>query len=100
MQLTTLVRLTIVTESVLRERLTREIMQSGATGYTVWPAEGEGSRHFRSGDSPGDNICLETIVSSDVAQRMLAHLAAEYFPHYAMIAYGTDVHVVRGDKYV
>jgi nitrogen regulatory protein P-II 2 len=100
MHTTVLSLLTIIAEAVLKERLIAELMQAGATGYTVWDVEGDGSRRLRSGDMPGENIHLETITSFEVADKLLEKLAHNYFPHYAMIAYTADVHVVRGDKYV
>lgn len=92
--------LTIVAESLLRERLIGDLRRAGARGYTLTEAEGEGSRHRRVGEILGANIKLETVVSAEVADRLLAVLAADYFPSYAVIAYVTPVSVVRGDKYV
>ena len=100
MQTVKLPRLTIIAEAVLRERLVDELLAAGATGYTSWLVDGEGSRHLRSGDLPGENILIETIASPDVAEQILAKLSSEYFPHFALIAYVSDVWVVRGDKYV
>jgi len=61
---------------------------------------GEGSRGVRASEWEGKNIQLELLVSSDVADRILDHLAAEYFEHYAVVAYVSVVEVVRGDRYV
>lgn len=55
---------------------------------------------MRSVDWEGQNIRLETIVSEEVALRILQRLQEEYFPHYAVIAYVENVWVVRGEKYV
>jgi hypothetical protein len=100
MQTTKLLKVTVVAEAVLRERLIAEIMSAGATGYTSFPAEGEGSRHLRSGDLPGENVHIETIVNELAADRLLTQLANHYFPHFALIAYVTEVRVIRGEKYV
>ncbi len=100
MQTTPLLKVTVVAEAVLRERLIEEILSAGATGYTSSAAEGDGSRHLRSGDLPGDNVRLETIVNEQAADRLMTQLATQYFPHFAMIAYTTEVRVVRGEKYV
>lgn len=100
MQTITLTKVTIIAEAILRERLIEVVLDAGATGYTCSHAEGEGSRHIRSGDLPGENIRIETIVSEPVADRLLARLSTEYFPHFALIAYLSEVRVIRGEKYV
>lgn len=100
MELITLPLLTIVAEAVLRERLIEELHRAGAKGYTVTDVVGDGSRHIRSGDLPGENVRIETITTHEVADRLLDRLATVYFPHYAIIAFVSDVRVVRGAKYV
>lgn len=91
---------TIVAESLLEKKLVEEVKRLGAKGYTIVAARGEGSRGMRSVDWEGQNIRLETIVSEEVALRILQRLQEEYFPHYAVIAYVENVWVVRGEKYV
>ncbi|GGM97779.1 hypothetical protein GCM10007092_09340 [Thermus composti] len=100
MELKRLKLVTIVAESLLEKRLVEEIKRLGAKGYTITPARGEGSRGIRSVDWEGQNIRLETIVSEEVALKILQKLQEEYFPHYAVIAYVENVEVVRGEKYV
>jgi hypothetical protein len=91
--------LTIVAEEILRERLIEELRRAGAKGYTLSEATGEGSRHRRAGDVLGGNVKLEILTSAAVAERLLSVLAADYFPHYAVIAYVAQVGVVRGERY-
>ena len=100
MELVPLKLVTIVAESLLEKRLVEEVKRLGAKGYTITPARGEGSRGIRSVDWEGQNIRRETIVSEEVALRILQRLQEEYFPHYAVIAYVENVWVVRGEKYV
>ena len=100
MELVPLKLVTIVAESLLEKRLVEGVKRLGAKGYTITPARGEGSRGIRSVDWEGQNIRLETIVSEEVALRILQRLQEEYFPHYAVIAYVENVWVVRGEKYV
>ena len=100
MDLVPLKLVTIVAESLLEKRLVEEVKRLGAKGYTITPARGEGSRGIRSVYWEGQNIRLETIVSEEVALRILQRLQEEYFPHYAVIAYVENVWVVRGEKYV
>jgi len=91
---------TIVAEAVLEHRLVEEIKRLGAKGYTLVDARGEGSRGLRTMDWEGKNIRLETIVSEEVALRILNRLQEAYFPHYAVVAFVENVEVVRGEKYV
>ncbi len=91
---------TIVAEALLEERLLREIRELGAQGYTVGQVRGEGSRGVRASEWEGKNVRIETLVSAEVADRILTHIAEEYFEHYAVVAYLSDVQVVRGEKYL
>lgn len=92
--------ITIVAESVLAERLIADIKRLGATGFTRTDVQGEGSRHLRAGELPGDNVKIEAVVSASVAEQIVDHVARDYFSNYAVIVYVSDVAVVRGDKYV
>lgn len=91
---------TIVAERILRDRIVEEIRRLGARGYTLTEASGEGSRGVRAHEWEGPDVKVETVVSPEVAERILAHVAEQYFEYYAVIAYVQDVTVVRGDKYV
>lgn len=93
-------KVTLVAEGVLEQRIVRELRELGAGGYTVSGVRGEGSRGVRASDWEGDNVKVETLVGAGTADRILAHVAAAYFEHYAVIAWVTDVQVVRGDKYL
>lgn len=88
--------ITVVAEPVLEERLTEELRRLGATGFLVSDVRGDGSR---ASELPGAGVKIETLVSATVADRILECVATHYFPHYAVIAWVTDIAVVRGDKY-
>ncbi len=92
--------LTVIAESVLKERLIQDVRDAGAKGFTITDADGEGSRQRRVGEIFGANIRLETIVSAEVADRLLLVLSTEYFERYAVVAYLSTVSVIRGEKYV
>lgn len=92
--------LTIIAESVLKERLVHDLRSVGARGYTLTDAEGEGSRQRRVGEIFGANIRIESIVSPEVADRLLQLISNEYFDRFAVIAYLSTVSVIRGEKYV
>jgi nitrogen regulatory protein P-II 2 len=92
-------KITIVAESVLEDRILRELRSLGATGYTITDARGEGSRGRRTMDLGGRNIRVEVVAGAALADAILAHVAEHYFEHFAVIAWVDDVEVVRGDKY-
>ncbi len=92
--------LTVIAESVLKERLIQDVRDAGAKGFTITDADGEGCRQRRVGEILGANIRLETIVSNEVADRLLQLLSTEYFERYAVIAFLSTVNVIRGEKYV
>lgn len=52
------------------------------------------------GEILGANIRIESIVSAEVADRLLQLISNEYFDRFAVIAYLSTVSVVRGEKYV
>ena len=91
---------TIVAESVLQDRLVRLVLKEGASGYTLSACSGEGSRGLRS-TTPigGQNVRIEVVTGPEVAERILGRLQAEFFPHYAVVAWLTDAAVVRGAKF-
>jgi len=100
MSSTPLKMVVIVAEPVLESRLVTEIRELGAKGFSIVEGRGEGSRHAHATDLPGSNVRIETIVSDDVADRIMQHVSEHYFAHYSFIAYVTDVVVARGAKYI
>ncbi len=91
--------ITIIAEPVLEPRITTELRTLGATGFTVVDGRGAGSRALHAAEIPGVNIRIESIVTPAVAERIVEHIAAQYFTDYSVIAYVSDVAVVRGEKY-
>jgi nitrogen regulatory protein P-II 2 len=90
---------TVVAEAVLEPQLCELVKAEGATGFTVTPARGEGSRGLRAG-LDGGNVRVEAIVSDTVGEAIVTRLAERYFANYAVIAWLTEVSVVRGEKYL
>ena len=98
MHTTPLKLVTIVAEALLADRLTAELHAFGATGWTLTEARGDGARGMRTGPIPGENVRIESVVTPAVAGRVLAALATEWYPNYAVVAWVADVAVVRGEK--
>jgi nitrogen regulatory protein P-II 2 len=90
---------TIVTESILEARLTRDIEACGARGWTITDARGHGPRNRRASELEGGNIRLETIVTEPVAAEVMEVLSRDYFPSYAVAAWTVPVHVTRVARY-
>jgi len=91
--------LTIVAESILKDRLVHEIRNIGAKGFTITDVSGEGSRHRRVSELLGDNVKIEIIVKRETADKVLEVLQKEYFISYAVIAYMSEIQIVRENKY-
>lgn len=94
-----LVLVTIVSESLLKDGLVKILRRHGATGFTITESGGEGSRGVRARDWEGPNLKFECIVATESADAILADVANEYFENYAVIAWLTEVKVMRGDKF-
>lgn len=91
---------TIVTEAVLETELCREIKRLGARGYTITNARGAGSRGVRdAGWDTSRNVRIEVVCAPEVAECIEACLRERYFDSYAMIAFTSDVAVLRPDKF-
>lgn len=90
---------TIIAEHVLRESLTSDLRRLGARGYSIGEVEGEGSRGVHAQDWQGKNLRIETIVTAEVAEAILEHLAARYFTDYAIVAYVSTIDVLRSRKF-
>lgn len=92
-------KVTLVAERLLKEGLLKIIRQEGATGYTLTACEGEGSRGVNASDWEGRNIQIDTIVSAETADRILNRVGDQYMENYAVIAYLSEVSVLRRGKF-
>ena len=91
---------TIVCEAYAKASVTKLLRDVGAHGYTLFAVEGDGSRGRREADIPEfTNIQVEVIVPPEVAQTLLKRLEKEFFPRYGMIAFESDVRVLRPKKF-
>ena len=84
--------LTIVTETVLEDRLTEDCHRLGAQGYTVTDARGGGAHGKRRGSFEfNGNIRVEVLCDAEVAAKLARHLADTYERHYQMVAWQVPV---------
>ena len=91
---------TIITESLFKEKIRDILRAKGATGHTLTNAQGEGSRGVRAPDWEGPNIKIETIVTPEVADSILEAISDSYFEDHSVIAWTTEVNVIRAEKFV
>lgn len=70
---------TIVLPFGTGDRLTRELKELGVSGYTTMRANGFGTTGARTyGLTDGANLRLETLVTSDLCERIMEHLGSHY----------------------
>jgi nitrogen regulatory protein PII len=92
--------LTVITEAALESALCEELIQLGASGYTVTNARGRGSRGIRdAGWSSSGNIRIEVVCDTGIAEKIAARLRDKYYSDYAMILFLSDVSVLRPKKF-
>ena len=91
---------TIVCEAYAQEPVTRLLREVHANGWTLFSVEGDGAKGSRPADiREFANIQIEVVVPPEVAQRLLERLADEFFPRYGMIAFESDIRVLRPEKF-
>lgn len=91
---------TVICEALAGEPLRELLAEVGAHGYTLFTVEGDGSWGRRAGDiEEFANIQLEVIVPPAVAETLLTRLEKEFFPKFAMVAYESDIRVLRREKF-
>jgi len=95
----TLTKLTIIAERLLKDPIIDLIRSEGATGYTMTAVDGEGSRGVRASDWEGRNVQIDTIVSPAIADAILDKIADEFFDDFSIVAWETDVRVLRRSKF-
>lgn len=91
---------TIVCEALARIPMQQVLTEVGANGWTLFDVAGSGAQGERVGDiQEFGNIQIEVIVRPEVADQLLEHLHRDFFPRFAMVAYTTDVMVLRAGKF-
>ncbi|TVP45798.1 MAG: transcriptional regulator [Gemmatimonadales bacterium] len=91
---------TIVAERILRDRVLEGIRKAGSRGFTLTDVTGEGSRLIHAHEWEGPSVKVETLVSPEVAERIVAMVAERYFEHHAVIVYTAEVQVVRARRFL
>ncbi|MCU0634471.1 MAG: hypothetical protein MUE41_06325 [Gemmatimonadaceae bacterium] len=77
------------------------LKETGANGYTVTPAIGEGAHGPRLGDADDNsNIVVDCVTSDGRADAILRRVHDELFATHAVIAYVVEARVIRREKFL
>ena len=75
-------------------------MVARAHGHTAYSVRGRGNQGDRGADiGEMGNVQIEAIVKPQVSEALLQRLRSDLFPSYAMVAYESDVRVLRAEKF-
>ena len=91
---------TIVCEAYALEPVKKLLREVGAHGWTHFTVEGAGAGGERTGEMKEfANIQIEVVLQPASAHALLARVEGELFPRYGMIAFESDVRVMRSGKF-
>jgi nitrogen regulatory protein P-II 2 len=90
---------TIIIEAAVEARLIEDVKRLGAKGYSVGHVRGEGRSASQLQDLNGPSMRLETIVTDEIAEAILAHLEVAYFGRYAVVVWASPVTVLRPERF-
>ncbi len=92
--------LTIVCEAEIERTLLVRLHQLGIRGYTITEARGQGEHGDRDALWPSSaNIRIEILGDAQVLDAALDMLADNYFASYGLVAFVSDVGVLRPGKF-
>ena len=95
METQTVTLVTIIAEAALQDPLCKLALRSGATGYTVTPCTGSGSRGVRRGLTDVDmNVRIEILTRQPVAEAIAAEVAQHYAPNFALVLFMQTIHAL------
>lgn len=93
-------QVTIVCEAYALEAIKQLLREVGAHGWTHFAVEGAGAGGERTGEMKEfSNIQLQVILQPTSAEALMSRLHAELFPLFGMIAYESEVRVIRSTKF-
>lgn len=97
-------KIVIITEKLIAEKVAKVIEECGATGYTLTPAGGKGSRGVRSSERNSltdahANVKFEVITTEALANKIAEEVTGKYFENYSGITYLENVEILRPQKF-
>jgi hypothetical protein len=92
--------LTVVAESAIERPIVEEIKRLGARGYTIVAARGEGSRGVRQGSwEQNGSVEIQVVCTEATARAIMECLHDRFYADFAMVAWASDVEILRGEKF-
>jgi nitrogen regulatory protein PII len=99
-------KLTIITERVLEQSISKFLLDQGCKGYTLFSVGGKGLHHFHAPVERGvvpeefSEIQFEVIVKDrTIIDKIASALVKDCFPHYAGIVFIEKVEVIRVERF-
>lgn len=90
----------IIADESLEERIERECIDCGASGFTVVPCRGAGRRDLNNGEFHAHSqVCIEVIVPGEVCNDILAFLRNDILQDYHVTAFVETVEALRPDQF-
>ena len=86
-------------DPLVERRLVDDVKKCGAKGYSLSHVTGEGVTGRHTLDLNGPSVRIESVVTDEVAERILEMLAENYFDRFAVIAWLTPARVARPDRF-
>ena len=91
---------TIVCEAYALDPVKKLLRAVGAHGWTNFPVEGAVAGGERTGEMKEfATVQIEVVVPPATAEALLTRLEKEFFPRYGMIAFESDVRVLRSGRF-
>jgi len=90
---------TIVCETLIEDRLIRDLKRLGVTGYTRSGVRGEGRRGIRD-EWEGNNARIEALMRPEVAALVFARLEEAYLPLYPIVAWMGEVQALIAERHI
>ncbi len=91
--------ITVITTSMLEEKLVRVFRKRGTSGYTVVRARGAGSRGVQSGLDFDANIQVEVVLPPDRLEPLLEDLKRLMDKGHHLTVMVSDVQVISPEKF-
>jgi MFS superfamily sulfate permease-like transporter len=93
-------RITIVTETRKADEVIVQLVQQGASGYTITDCRGAGRTAVSQASGPRDSlVCIEVLVAPENFERMISYLSKEVRSEVPITVSADTVEVIRGDHY-
>lgn len=92
-------KVTIICDDALEIHIVEDLKKCGVKGYTLEEAKGYGIHSTRDNELEGRNIKIETIVDEETSCKIFSLLEEKYFKKLIIIAYVSDVKILRKEKF-